>query len=99
MDSDLLKKLAHLKILLKRNGGIAVDITQLVNDRSYARSILTQAEDSDAEEIVLLALELKDKLGLLRATPPKPVIAPAKTEDVAKEKPKTAAKYLFGTRG
>ena len=30
MDNDLLKKLAHLKILLKRNGGIAVDIINLV---------------------------------------------------------------------
>jgi hypothetical protein len=99
MDNDLLKKLAHLKILLKRNGGIAVDITQLVNDRSYARSVLTQAEDCDAEEIVLLALELKDKLGLLRAPSPKPAIVPAKAEEVVKEKPKADAKYIFGTRG
>ena len=97
MDNELLKKLAHLKILLKRNGGIAVDITQLIADRAYARDLLTKAEDMDSEEIVLLALDLKDKLGLLAPLPASST-APEKAAD-GEEKPKSAQKYVPGTRG
>jgi hypothetical protein len=97
MDNELLKKLAHLKILLKCNGGIAVDITQLGADRAYARDLLTKAEDIDSEEIVLLALDLKDKLGLLAPLPASST-APEKAAD-AEEKPKPRQKYVLGTRG
>lgn len=98
MDNELLKKLAHLKILLKRNGGIAVDITQLIADPAYARDILTKAEEVDSEEIVLLALDLKDKLGLLTPPPAPPTAAP-KVADAAEEKAKPAQKYVLGARG
>jgi hypothetical protein len=97
MDNELLKKLAHLKILLKRNGGIAVDITQLIADPAYARDLLTKAEEIDSEEIVLLALDLKDKLGLL-TPPPAASTAPAKAA-ADEEKPKSAQKYVLGARG
>jgi hypothetical protein len=97
MDNELLKKLAHLKILLKRNGGIAVDITQLIADPAYARDLLTKAEEIDSEEIVLLALDLKDKLGLLKLPPAQPT-APVKVAD-EEEKPKPAQKYVLGARG
>ena len=96
MDNELLKKLAHLKILLKRNG-IAVDITQLIAVPAYARDLLTQAEELDSEEIVVLALDLKDKLGLL-TPPPAASTAPAKAA-ADEEKPKSAQKYVLGARG
>ena len=86
--------------MLKRNGGIAVDITRLIADPAYARTVLTRAEEVDSEEIVLLALDLKDKLRLLTPAPVARLTSvPQKTAEAVEDKPKPAQKYVLGTRG
>ncbi len=100
MDGEVLKKLAKLKLLVKRSGGQSIEVSTIISDRQYARNVLTAAEESDNEELILLALELKDALGLL-ATVPEP--APAEARKPEPEPPsssdKIAGRYMFGARG
>lgn len=88
MENELLKKLAHLKILFKQQTGQALSLDRMLADKAYSNEILTAAENTDNEELVLLALEIKDAFGLLAQ-----VSEPAKQEDTDDKK------YIFGARG
>lgn len=91
MDQEMLKLLAQFRILLKKEKGLAVDFERLLAEPAYARGLLAQAEDSDSELLVTLALSLHQKLGLLKAPPAAvPIPLPAAAVD-----PK---KYKFGAR-
>lgn len=95
MDQALLKELAHFKLLLKKTASHSTDIEKLLSDKAYGKEVLSLAEESDNEELILMALDLKDKLGLL----PQPgKAAEAKPED-AIEEDKNKGKYVFGARG
>jgi len=101
MESELLKKLAKLKLMVKRGSGGSIEISKIMSDKAYASVVLTEAEESDSEDLILLALEIKDMLGLLAPAPVKPV-----AETVAEKKPeppksegKDLGRYLFGARG
>ena len=94
MDQTLLKELAHFKVLLRKATQHSADIERLITDPAYGKQILSLAEEADSEDLVLLALELKDKLGLL----PQPGAAATKdVEPVAA--PADANKYVKGLRG
>jgi hypothetical protein len=97
MEQDLLKALAHFKILFKKEKGVPADLEKMLNDPSYGRQLLAQAEESDNETLVVLALAIKDKLGYLKvaAAPPAPVVkvAAEKVPEVADTK-----KYMYGPR-
>lgn len=100
MDGELLKKLAKFKLLVKRTNGQSVEIAKIMSDKDYAAAALADAEESDSEDLILLALEIKDALGLLAPQPTKPAPEPAA---VVPEPPKKEGKdnnrYLFGARG
>jgi hypothetical protein len=90
MDQEMLKVLAQFRILLKKEKGVMVDFERLMADPAYARGVLAQAEDSDNELLVTLALSLHQTLGLLQAPPA-----------VAAARPATQVnpqKYKFGAR-
>jgi hypothetical protein len=97
MDQDLLKALAHFKVLLKKAKGVQVDLEKLLRDAAYGRQIMALAEESENETLVFVALSIKDKLGHLK-------VAPAPAASAAAEKPqekKPAAqtgKYFYGPR-
>ena len=95
MEQELLKALAHFKILFKKEKGVPVDLEKMLGDASYGRQVLAQAEESANETLVVLALAIKDKLGYLKvaaATPAAPVAAEKKPPAA------DAKKYMYGPR-
>jgi hypothetical protein len=102
MDQELLKELAHFKVMLKKQTGLSADISKLMTDKAYGLSTLSAAEECDDVDLITLALTLKSKLGLLpqpraQSAAPAPAPAPAAKPEPEPEKPK--GKYVFGTRG
>ncbi len=94
MDQALLRELAQFKLLFKRITQKAVDIEKLISDLDYGRELLTQAENTDDETLVVMALDLKDKLGLL----PQPRAAEVRPAEAAVGA-KQSDKYIRGARG
>lgn len=97
MDQSLLKELAQFKVLLKRTNGMSADIAKLIAEPAYGREILTAAEESDNDQLVLLAIELKDKLGMLPQ--PKPGATPPAAEANGVDAEGQEKKYIRGVRG
>ncbi len=97
MDQDLLKALAHFKILLKKVKGVQVDLEKLLRDAAYGRQIMALAEESENETLVFVALSIKDKLGHLKVAPAPAALAPAeKPQDKKPAAP--SGKYFYGPR-
>jgi hypothetical protein len=97
MDQDLLKALAHFKILLKKVKGVQVDLEKLLRDAAYGRQIMALAEESENETLVFVALSIKDKLGHLNVAPAP--AAPAPAEKPQDKKPAApSGKYFYGPR-
>lgn len=94
MDQSLLKELAHFKVLLKKATQHSTDIERLITDPAYGKQVLGMAEEADSEELVVLALELKDKLGLL-PQPGAPAVKPVDAAPVNGDE----KKYVKGLRG
>jgi hypothetical protein len=93
MDQELLKTLAHFKILLKKEKGLAVDLEKMMQDAAYGRQMLAAAEESDNEALVLSAVTIRDKLGQFKAgAQPKPA------EEKDKKPDAPAGKYMHGAR-
>lgn len=100
MEQELLKALAHFKILFRKEKGVPVDLERMLSDPAYGRQVLAQAEECENETLVVLALGIKDKLGYLKvaaAPPPPAASAPAE-----KKQPVAAGadskKYMYGPR-
>jgi hypothetical protein len=94
MDQSLLKELAHFKVLLKKATQHSTDIERLITDREYGKQVLSMAEEADNEQLVVLALELKDKLGLL-PQPGAPTLRAVESAPVQGDE----KKYVKGLRG
>jgi hypothetical protein len=90
MDNELLVMLSKFSVAARKVIG-PVNPAKVLKDQEYARRIFEQADAVGEEELLLISLELQNKLGLLEEkVVPAP---PAKREEVV------AAKYLFGARG
>jgi hypothetical protein len=99
MDHEKLKLLAQLKVA-SRKAGFELDLSRLVVDNDYARSELDRFMASDNDDLVLLALTAKDKLGLMPQPAPAPSPLAAPPEPPPSESPKKdGKKYVFGPRG
>jgi hypothetical protein len=106
IDHALMKDIAHFKQVTKKVLRISVDITRLVHEPDYARRALNTGEESADEELVMLSLRIKSKLGV----PPRP---PKSSTDLSEQplipsvasllakKPDLEAtgKYVLGLRG
>lgn len=96
MDNDTMQKLARFKIMARRLGGFNVDIFRMAQEPGHAREMLQRAQEVESENLILLAIELYEALGLLeepkaRGTPKEPEPA----TDVSKD----GGRYVFGARG
>ncbi len=105
MDHIFLKQLARLKFKLRQEKLGTVDLERFASDNQYARCVLETAEESESEEVVSLAVELRHKRGLLGAPANGGQAARRQTHDNTVTARKTAttepapAKYMFGARG
>jgi hypothetical protein len=89
MDQALLKTLAQFKILMKREKDVQVDLEKLMHDAVYGRKVLTIAEESGNEILVVAALTIRDKFGHF-------AVPDAPEEKKGEDAPN--AKYLHGAR-
>jgi hypothetical protein len=97
VDQEKLKLLAHLKVS-SRKAGFDLDLSKLVADNTYAIERLDYFAATENEDLVLTALMVKDKLGLM------PIAAlsesaPPREEPVETATKKDPEKYKFGPRG
>ena len=99
-------QLARFKLLMRQVHHYTVDLSDLVVDAQYAKDTLDVAEDTDHEELMLLAIELRARLGLLsnsmrpEPTPPSvpaPVVTPP-PPTVAATTPNANERYRFSLR-
>lgn len=87
MDQETLKLLTKVKVTARRAIGLEIDVQRLTHDPRYANEVLGNAAGSDDEDLVLAALTLQSRFGLLEVSAPEaPVNAPAE-------------KYKYGARG
>lgn len=91
MDNELLVMLSKFSVAARKVIG-PVNPAKVVKDQEYAKQVFEQADALGDEELLLVSLELQNKLGLLDQKVV-PIATPAKKEEVV------AAKYLFGARG
>ena len=89
MDNDTIVLLARFTIQARKLIG-AIDSNMLANDEIYRNSIFQQIDALAEEELLLLSLTLRNKLGGLGAA--KKVTEPVKSDNVTE-------KYKFGARG
>ncbi len=90
MDNDTILLLARFTIQARKLIG-AIDSNLLANDEAYRNSIFQQIDAKAEEELLLLSLTLRNKLGAL---------GKAKTvEEPAPRTDNVTDKYKFGARG
>ena len=79
MDRETLNEMVKLKFAARRAGGPEIDLVKLAGDATYAARVFTAIENLPDESLVLLAMTLRDKFGLLAARPqaPEAAVAPA----------------------
>lgn len=98
MDSNTMQKLARFKIMARRLGGFNVDIFRMAQDPAHAREMLQKAQEVESENLILLAMELYEALGLLEGTPAQ-AAKPAAVGTKEAPKEKGDGRYIFGARG
>jgi len=78
MDRETLNEMVKLKFASRRAGGPEIDLVKLAGDATYAARVFSAIENLPDESLVLLAMTLRDKFGLLAAKPqaPEAVAAP-----------------------
>lgn len=91
MDNELLVLLSKFSVAARKVIG-PVNPAKVVKDQEYAKHVFEQADALGDEELLLVSLELQNKLGFLDGKVV-PISAPVKKEE------EVAAKYLFGARG
>lgn len=69
MDRETLNEMVKLKFAARRAGGPEIDLVKLAGDAAYAGRIFSAIENLPDESLVLLAITLRDKFGLLAARP------------------------------
>lgn len=93
MDRETLNEMVKLKFGARKAGGPEIDLVKLAADAVYADATLSAVENLPDESLVLLAMTLRDKFGLLAAQPVAPTAA---ATPVAEAKP--ASRYILGAR-
>ena len=105
MDHIYLKQLARLKFKLRQEKLGTVDLERFASDAQYARRVLEIAEESESEDVVSLAVELRHKRGLLGLPVDGGQATAGQSQQPSATAPKAAAtepapaKYMFGARG
>lgn len=101
MDNNTMQMLARFKIMARRLGGFNVDIFRMVGEPAYAREVLARAQEVDSENLIVMALELSDALGLLdqpMASGKVEKIKPPEMVELAVAGESGKDRYVFGMR-
>ena len=69
MDRETLNEMVKLKFGTRKAGGPEIDLVKLAADAHYADDMLSVVENLPDESLVLLAMTLRDKFGLLAVKP------------------------------
>jgi hypothetical protein len=91
VDNDTLKLLARFTIQARKIVG-SIDTNLLAKDSLYSAKIFQRVEELADEELVLLSLTLRQKLGLLE-------VNTKSSPDAEPEPPQDKTQYKFGARG
>lgn len=91
MDRETLNEMVKLKFAARKAGGPDVDLVRLAADAAYAGRVFSAIENLPDESLVLLAMTLRDKFGLLAARPE----IPAVKKEAASAPP---SRYMSGAR-
>lgn len=96
MDRETLNEMVKLKFGARKAGGPEIDLVKLAADAPYADTMLSTIENLPDESLVLLAMTLRDKFGLLAARPAQAAAVP---EPVAEKPAPPVQRYIGGARG
>lgn len=101
MDAELMQLMARFKLKLLRVLSVKVDTYRFLADREYAMSILKTADQSEDEDLLVLAMQVSDYLGLLQTPEPTEAEIKPRTKTAPAPEPekKKEERYLFGARG
>ena len=94
MDRETLNEMVRLKFDSRKVGGPDIDLVKLAGDATYAAEIFSAVEQLPDESLVLLAITLRDKFGLLPAKLAPAAVKPAETKP---ESP-PPKRYMSGAR-
>lgn len=78
MDQNEMRLIAHLKVLLSKQTGNKIDLVRFSTDNGYAKQVLEIAAASESEELIVVAMQLMERRGLL---PKSPSAEPKKEEE------------------
>ncbi|MDP1927897.1 MAG: hypothetical protein Q8K62_05230 [Thiobacillus sp.] len=96
MDRETLNEMVKLKFAARKADGMVIDLVKLAADADYANGVLSAVENLPDESLVLLAMTLRDKFGLLAAQPVASPSEPARIEKKIESPP--AQRYTYGAR-
>jgi hypothetical protein len=95
MDRETLSEMVKLKFSSRKAGGPDIDLVKLASDPAYADATLRAIENLPFESLVLLAMTLRDKFGLLTAMPAVPPGEEIRIEKTSEAPPQ---RYMSGAR-
>lgn len=98
LDRETLNEMVKLKFGTRKSGGPEIDLVKLVADPLYADEIFGAAENLPDEELVLLAMVLRNKFGLLTAMPVAASASNAPKSPVEKRNVEPPQRYVNGAR-
>lgn len=78
MDSDLIQQVARLKVRLRQGQNLSLNTQRFFGEPDYAQQMLDLAEQSDDEEVVIMGIALRLRMGLIAL----PVVAQPVVEPV-----------------
>ncbi len=96
MDRETLNEMVKLKFGARKAGGPEIDLVKLAADARYAHDTFSAIENLPDESLVMLAMILRDKFGLLSTMSVPPVNPPAIQEEKAVAA--SPQRYLYGAR-
>lgn len=96
MDRETLNEMVKLKFASRKAGGPEIDLVKLAGDARYADDMFSAIENLPDESLVLLAMTLRDKFGLLAAQPAVQDVPAAVTGTAADIDP--PSRYMLGAR-
>ena len=96
MDRETLNEMVKLKFGARKAGGPEIDLVKLAADAVYADEMFSAIENLPDESLVLLAMTLRDKFGLLSGIPTAPAAQKASAKENAVTPP--TQRYMRGAR-
>ncbi|WP_407276354.1 hypothetical protein [Halothiobacillus sp. DCM-1] len=102
MDAELMQLMARFKLKLLRAMSIKVDTYRFIAEREYALHILQLADQAEDEELLILAMQVSNTLGMLETPQIKsenPNSPPGKSTPAKASPEADGPRYFFGARG